>query len=268
MFEPSRSGVTLLHDQRDLTMSQDATSPRSPSGEVNLSGGEEAGQPQVLVVDDDRRLLAALRRGLSLRGFNVGLARDAGEALGYLRARWPDIIVLDIMMPGMDGLSLCRLVRETEATPILMLTARDSVVDRVAGLEAGADDYLVKPFAFDELVARIQALLRRTRPSAPAIERLSYADLMLDRKTWTVTRAGERLVLTATEFRLLEQFMRAAEQVKTREELLVGLWGEDSPVESNVIDVHIANLRQKLETGGQPRLVQTIRGVGYMLKKE
>jgi two-component system response regulator MprA len=138
----------------------------------------------------------------------------------------------------------------------------------VAGLEAGADDYLVKPFAFDELVARIQALLRRTRPSPLQTERLSYADLTLDRKTWTVMRAGERLVLTATEFRLLEQFMRAPEQVKTREELLVGLWGEDSPVESNVIDVHVANLRQKVEAGGQPRLVQTIRGVGYMLKKE
>jgi two-component system response regulator MprA len=249
-------------------MSQDVTSLRSPSGEVTPSAVEDTGQPRVLVVDDDRRLLAALRRGLSLRGFNVGLARDAGEAIGYFRARWPQIIVLDIMMPGMDGLSLCRLVRETEAIPILMLTARDSVGDRVAGLEAGADDYLVKPFAFDELVARIQALLRRTRPSPLQTERLSYADLTLDRKTWTVMRAGERLVLTATEFRLLEQFMRAPEQVKTREELLVGLWGEDSPVESNVIDVHVANLRQKVEAGGQPRLVQTIRGVGYMLKKE
>ena len=250
-------------------MSQDFVSPRSVSGGPGSSSDLDGGQPHVLVVDDDRRLLAALRRGLSLRGFNVGLARDAGEALGYLRGRWPDIIVLDIMMPGMDGLSLCRLVREMEEnTPILMLTARDSVPDRVAGLEAGADDYLVKPFALDELVARIQALLRRSRPSAPPTERLSYADLALDRKAWTAERGGERLTLTATEFRLLEQFVRFPEQVLTREELLAGLWGEGSPVESNVIDVHVANLRQKVETGGRPRLIQTIRAVGYMLKKE
>lgn len=248
-------------------MSYDAINPRSTSGGPGSSGSEGPGQPHVLVVDDDRRLLAALRRGLSLHGFNVGLARDSGEALGYLRGRWPDIIVLDIMMPGMDGLSLCRLVRETENTPILMLTARDSVPDRVAGLEAGADDYLVKPFAFDELVARMQALLRRSRPSAAPTERLSYADLSLDRKAWTVARGGEQLLLTATEFRLLEQLMRSPEQVLTREELLVGLWGEESPVESNVIDVHVANLRQKLEAGGRPRLIQTIRAVGYMLKE-
>jgi two-component system response regulator MprA len=249
-------------------MVQEPVSAWPVSGEANPSAGEESGEPRVLVVDDDRRLLAALRRGLSLRGFNVGLARDSGEAFGYLRGRWPNIIVLDIMMPGMDGLSLCRLVRETDAVPILMLTARDSVADRVAGLEAGADDYLVKPFAFDELVARLQALLRRSRPSVSPTERLSYGDLTLDRKTWTVARGGEQLTLTATEFRLLEQFMRFPEQVRTREELLGGLWGEDSPIESNVIDVHVANLRQKLEAGGRSRLIQTIRAVGYMLKKE
>jgi two-component system, OmpR family, response regulator MprA len=241
---------------------------RSVSGGPSSSGGEDSGQVHVLVVDDDRRLLTALQRGLSLRGFNVGLARDSGEALGYLQAQWPDIIVLDIMMPGMDGLSLCRLVRETESTPILMLTARDSVADRVAGLEAGADDYLVKPFAFDELVARVQALLRRSRPSVPPAERLSYADLVLDRKTWTAVRGGQPLILTATEFRLLEHFMRSPEQVLTREALLEGLWGEDSPVESNVVDVHVANLRQKLEAGDRPRLIRTIRAVGFMLKKD
>jgi two-component system response regulator MprA len=249
-------------------MSYDPTNPPSASGGLGSSGSEESRQPHVLVVDDDRRLLTALQRGLSLRGFNVGLARDSGQALGYLQGRWPDIIVLDIMMPGMDGLSLCRLVRETEGTPILMLTARDSVADRVAGLEAGADDYLVKPFAFDELVARIQALLRRSRPSAPPVERLSYSDLVLDRKTWSAKRGEQPLTLTATEFRLLEQFMRSPEQVLTREMLLAGLWGEDSPVESNVVDAHVANLRQKLEAGAQSRLIQTIRGVGFMLKRE
>lgn len=241
-------------------MANERTNPRS--------GDEGSEQARVLVVDDDRRLLTALQRGLSMRGFNVGLARDSGEALGYLQGQWPDIIVLDIMMPGMDGLSLCRLVRQTQNTPILMLTARDSVRDRVAGLEAGADDYVAKPFALDELIARIQALLRRSRPSVPPPERLSYADLVLDRKAWTAVRGGQPLTLTATEFRLLDKFMRSPEQVLTREELLAGFWGEDSPVESNVIDVHVANLRQKLETGGRSRLIRTIRAVGYMLKKD
>ncbi len=225
-------------------------------------------RPRVLVVDDDQRLLSALRRGLSLRGFEVGLARDAGQAATYLQGRWPDVIVLDIMMPGMDGIGLCRVVRETTAVPILMLTALDGVPDRVAGLEAGADDYLVKPFAFDELVARIQALLRRARPDAAKTERLSYADLALDRRTWSALRAGNPLSLTAKEFRLLEYFLRSPEQILTREEIMAAVWGDESPVESNVVDVHVANLRQKLESDGRPRLIRTVRGVGYMLRQE
>ncbi len=232
------------------------------------SPGNDSWRPHVLVVDDDRELLAALERGLSLSGFDVGVTRDSGEALVYLRGRRPDIIVLDIMMPGMDGLSLCRLLRESETIPIIMLTALDSVRDRIAGIEAGADDYLVKPFVFDELVVRIQALLRRSWPTPPPKERLSYADLTLNRATWTATRGEHHLPLTATEFRLLEQFMRTPEQVRTREELLLGLWGEDPSVEDHVIDVHVANLRQKLEAAGGPPLIQTIRGVGYMLKQE
>jgi len=239
------------------------------SNRSDLSHGESLARPRVLVVDDDKRLLAALRRGLSLRGFDVGLARDAGQALGYLQARWPDIIVLDIMMPGMDGLTLCHLIRKNAAIPILMLTARDSVPDRVAGLEAGADDYLVKPFAFDELVARIQALLRRARPEPSESERLSYANLSLDRKSWTALYGGEPLSLTAKEFRLLEHFMCSPEQVLTREKILAAVWGEEwLATDSNVVDVHIANLRQKLEAGGRPRLIQTVRGVGYILKVE
>jgi two-component system response regulator MprA len=209
-----------------------------------------------------------MRRGLSLRGFDVGLARDSGQALGYLQAAWPDIMVLDVMMPGMDGLSLCKLVRENSSLPILMLTARDSVPDRVAGLEAGADDYLVKPFDLDELVARIRALLRRTRLDVAEHERLSYADLSLDRKLWAASRGGKALSLTATEFRLLEQFMRRPEQVLTRDDIIAALWGEDRPAESNVVDVHVASLRQKLEAEDAPRLIQTIRGVGYSLRKE
>jgi two-component system response regulator MprA len=234
----------------------------------DLSPGTRSRRPHVLVVDDDRELLAALERGLSLSGFDVGVARDSGEALVYMRGRRPDVIVLDIMMPGMDGLSLCRLVRETEAIPIIMLTALDSVRDRIAGIEAGADDYLVKPFVFDELVVRIRALLRRSWPTPPSKERLSYADLTLNRATWTAMRGEETLSLTATEFRLLGQFMEAPEQVRTREELLLGLWGEDPSVEAHVVDVHVANLRQKLEAAGGPPLIRTIRGVGYILKKE
>lgn len=248
-------------------MSQVSVSPRRVSSGPDFSSGEASLRPHVLVVDDDRRLLAAMRRGLWLRGFDVALARDSGEALVYLRGRRPDLIVLDIMLPGMDGLNLCRMVHETVTVPVLMLTARDSVPDRVAGLEAGADDYLVKPFAFDELVARMHALLRRARPSSRPAERLAYADLTLDRKAWSVVRGGEWLTLTVTEFRLLEHLLRSPEQVLTREELLAGLWGEDSPVESDVIDVHVSNLRQKMEVGGRTRLIQTIRGVGYILRE-
>lgn len=230
--------------------------------------GQRKQATKLLVVDDDERLLAALHRGLSLRGFDVGLARDSAQALGYLQAQWPDAMVLDIMMPGMDGLSLCRLVRETSTLPILMLTARDSVPDRVAGLQAGGDDYLVKPFALDELVARLEALLRRARPQAgPKPDKLFYADVRLDRKTWSAARGSEPLSLTATEFRLLEHLLRQPGEVYTREDLIVGLWGEDYPGESNVIDVHVANLRQKLEEGGRTRLIQTVRGVGYSLRE-
>jgi two-component system response regulator MprA len=245
-------------DNTDSASSSARATPSDP-------GGRRA--TRVLVVDDDERLLTALRRGLSLHGFDVGLARDSGQAFGYLQAAWPDIMVLDVMMPGMDGLSLCKLVRENSSLPILMLTARDSVPDRVAGLEAGADDYLVKPFDLDELVARIRTLLRRARSDVPERERLSYADLSLDRKLWAASRAGKALSLTATEFRLLEQFMRHPGQVLTRDDIMTALWGEDCPAESNVVDVHVANLRQKLEAEGARRLIQTVRGVGYSLRK-
>ncbi len=228
---------------------------------------EGSERPHVLVVDDDQELLVSLERGLSLCGFDVGLARDSGEALVYLRGRRPAVVVLDIMMPGMDGLSLCQVIRETEAIPIIMLTALDSVRDRISGIKAGADDYLVKPFVFDELVVRIQALLRRSSPTPPSKERLSYADLTLDPATWTAKRGEKNLPLTATEFRLLQQFLRTPEQVQTRNDLLLGLWGEDPSVEDHVVDVHVANLRQKLEAAGGPPLIQTIRGVGYILKE-
>lgn len=224
--------------------------------------------PDVLLVDDDERLLRSLRRGLSLRGFEVALAYNADEALERFETRLPDIIVLDIMMPGIDGIGLCRLIRERSDVPILMLTARDSVPDRVTGLQAGADDYLIKPFAFDELVARIQALLRRTQPRPTQSGRLFYANLALDLKSWTASCSGKPLVLTAKEFRLLEHFMRNPEQVLTREDILTAVWGKEwADTESNVVEVHVAHLRQKLEATGCPRYIHTIRSVGYMLKR-
>jgi two-component system response regulator MprA len=227
-----------------------------------------ATEPRVLLVDDDPRLLLALRRALSLKGFAVETAKDAGEALRYIEQRWQDVIVLDVMMPVVDGLSLCRLIRDRVPSPILMLTALDSVPDRVAGLEAGADDYLTKPFATEELIARIQALLRRARPDQARIVTLAYSDLALNTGTWEASRAGRRLALTSKEFRILESLMRAPERVLTREEILNAAWQDEDAVESNVVDVHMASLRNKLEADGAPRVIQTIRGVGYALRTE
>jgi two-component system response regulator MprA len=222
-------------------------------------------QPVVLLVDDDERLLGALRRGLTLRSFQVETACNADEALSQIQARRPDVIVLDIVMPGMDGLNLCRLVRDRYTCPILMLTARDAVPDRVAGLEAGADDYLVKPFDLQELVARLRALLRRaSAESAP--EQIVLGDLTLEPRRWLARRADEPLALTATEFRLLELFMRSPGHVLTREDILASLRGDEwLGTESNIVDVHVGNLREKLEAGGRPRIIKTVRGVGYAL---
>jgi two-component system response regulator MprA len=221
-----------------------------------------------LLVDDDTRLLTALRRALSLKGFEVETAKDAGEALRYIEQRWGDVIVLDVMMPVVDGLSLCRLIRDRVQSPILMLTALDSVTDRVAGLESGADDYLTKPFATEELIARIQALLRRARPEQARIVTLSFGDLSLNTGTWEAARAGRRLGLTSKEFRILEALMRSPDRVLTREDILGAAWQDEEAVESNVVDVHVASLRNKLEADGAPRVIQTIRGVGYTLRAE
>jgi two-component system response regulator MprA len=227
-----------------------------------------AGEPRVLLVDDDPRLLLALRRALSLKGFAVETARDAGEALRFIEQSWGDIIVLDVMMPVVDGIALCRLIRDRVQSPILMLTALDSVPDRVAGLEAGADDYLTKPFATEELIARIQALLRRARPEQARVMTLSFNDVALNTGTWEASRAGRRLTLTSKEFRILEALMRAPDRVLTREDILSAAWQDEEAVESNVVDVHMASLRGKLESEGDSRIIQTIRGVGYALRTE
>ncbi|MEO8456702.1 MAG: response regulator transcription factor [Chloroflexota bacterium] len=225
--------------------------------------------PRVLLVDDDEALLAALDLALTRRGFRVVTAREAGEAFGRLEDSGEvDLIVLDVMMPGMDGVTLCRLLRDRTSTPLLMLTARDAVADRIAGLEAGADDYLQKPFDLDELVARLLALRRRARQSqGPEQAERAYQDLTLDSRTWSVKRGKRNLGLTPTEFRILELLLQSPETVRKREDLMRTIWGENwVEADSGTLEVHIANLRQKLERGGEARLIHTIRGVGYVLK--
>jgi two-component system response regulator MprA len=223
--------------------------------------------PRILAVDDDPKILSLMRRGLAFAGYAVDLAPDGETALTVARDRPPDLVVLDVMLPGMDGLEVCRRLRAGEPNlPILMLTAKDRVPDRVAGLDAGADDYLVKPFAFDELLARIRALLRRARPLEG--DQLSFADLTLDPRTREVFRGDRSIDLTTREYDLLEFFLRHPRQVLSRDQLFQGVWGSDFLGGSNVIDVSVMRLREKLEAGGEPRLIQAIRGVGYSLREE
>ncbi len=227
---------------------------------------------RILVVDDDAAVRESLRRALGLESYDVELAGDGAEALVRLRGR-PDVdalavdaIVLDVSMPHVDGLEVCRqLRREGNAVPILMLTARDEVADRVAGLDAGADDYVVKPFALEELLARLRALLRRAAPDDTAV--LHFADLDLDPATRLATRAGDPIELTRTEFALLELFLHNPRQVLSRSVIFERVWGYDFGFGSNSLDVYIGYLRRKTEDGGKTRLIQTIRGVGYALRE-
>ena len=221
--------------------------------------------PRVLVVDDDRSVAEMLRRNLAYEGFAVDVALDGTAALDLTRDRQPELIVLDRMLPGLDGLEVLRRLRAAgDATPVLMLTARDSVDDRVAGLEGGADDYLVKPFAFRELLARIHALLRRGHGETHEV--LRFADVTLDTGTRLAQRAGETIELSTTEYELLAYFMRHPNQVLTRPQLMERVWGYDFAGESNVLEVYVGYLRRKLEDGGRPRLIQTVRGAGYVLR--
>jgi len=222
-------------------------------------------RPRVLVVDDDRKITAALRRGLTYEGYTVDVANAGAEALAMVRDSHPDVVVLDIMMPGIDGLDVCRLIRRTNNVPILMLTAKDEVPDRVAGLDAGADDYLVKPFAFEELLARLRALLRRREPQKTT--ELRFADLSLDTRSRTATRGDRKIELTTTEYKLLEFFLSRPGEVLSRETILEKVWGYDFEGESNVLEVYVRYLRSKLECAGEPRLIHTIRGAGYVLKE-
>lgn len=221
----------------------------------------------VLVVDDDQKLLKMLRRTLVYEGFNVSTAADGREALQAVCTQRPDVIVLDWMLPELSGLDVLQALRaDRNETPILMLTARDAIEDRVEGLEQGADDYLIKPFAPAELVARVNALLRRS--GASAREAFSFADLELDPISREGRRGGRPFTLSPTEFTLLRLLMRHPRQVLERGQILSNVWGPDFSGDDNIIEVYISYLRKKTEDGGEPRLIQTIRGVGYVLREE
>ena len=221
---------------------------------------------RAVVIDDDERLLGVIKRGLRLHGFEVTTFADPQEGLTFLESRPTDVVVLDVMMPDLDGVSLCRCLRQTKATPILMLSARDNVPDRILGLESGADDYVTKPFEIAELAARLRALVRRTERDN-AEEKLTYGDLVIDVRRHQVTRGGKPISLTPTEYRLLEYFMRNPEAVLARDAVLLSVWGYEGG-ESNFLDVHVGHLREKLEAGGLPRLIQTVRAFGYALQKD
>jgi two-component system, OmpR family, response regulator MprA len=224
-------------------------------------------QMKILVVDDERAVRESLRRALELEGYEIELAVDGVDALEKLEGPvLPDAMILDVLMPRIDGLEVCRRVRASgNRLPVLMLTARNAVENRVAGLDAGADDYVTKPFALEELRARIRALLRRT--ATDATETLRFADLELDTGTREVRRGGELIDLTRTEFSLLELFLRNPRQVLTRSVIFERVWGYDFGFASNSLDVYIGYLRRKTEAGGEPRLIQTVRGVGYALRE-
>jgi two-component system response regulator MprA len=220
---------------------------------------------RILVVDDEAAVRSAIRRALTYDGYEVDVAADGAEALTSMAATPPDALVVDVLMPRLDGLELCRRLREAgDHIPILILTARHLVSDRVAGLDAGADDYLVKPFALEELLARIRALLRRTTGS---VDVLHFADVTLDHGSRIVTRNQRRIETTRTEFALLELFMRNPRQVLTRDLIFERVWGYEIGANSNSLEVYVGYLRRKLEADGESRLVHTVRGVGYVMRE-
>jgi len=222
---------------------------------------------RILVVDDEPAVREAVERALRLEGHDVSLATDGQEALGALDKRPPDAVVLDVLMPRVDGLELCRRMRRRgDRTPVLMLTARDAVSDRVAGLDAGADDYLIKPFALEELLARVRALLRRAGPGE-VDGPLRFSDLTLDPLAHEVKRGDRVIDLTRTEFLLLDLFLRHPRQVMTRSVIFENVWGYDFGPRSNSLEVYMGYLRRKTEADGEPRVLHTVRGVGYVLRE-
>jgi len=244
----------------------------APGPPLSHPGGGRAGRPsaKVLVAEDDRSVRESLRRSLTFNGFEVSVAVDGADALAQLHRSRPDALVVDVMMPRVNGLEVCRILRAGgDDLPILALTARDAVADRVAGLDAGADDYLTKPFALEELLARLRALLRRrATPAATAAEpHLAFADLTLDTTTREVSRGNRPVRLTRTEFALMEMLLRNARTVLTRERILEEVWGFDFATTANSLEVYVGYLRRKTEADGEPRLLHTVRGVGYVLRE-
>ncbi|WP_336784776.1 response regulator transcription factor [Paenibacillus sp. MMO-177] len=225
----------------------------------------------IMVVDDDEKITSLLRRSLAFEGYEVSTASNGMEGLKLLLTADPDMLILDVMMPQVDGWEVCRRVREGGSTvPILMLTAKDDISDRVKGLDAGADDYLIKPFALEELLARVRALLRRKsdRMDESSSNKIVFEDLALDLDSREAIRSGRRIELTAKEYDLLLLFMQNPRRVLTRDAIMEKIWGYDFSGESNVLEVYIAMLRQKLEEGGAKRIIQTVRGTGYVLRGE
>jgi len=220
---------------------------------------------RVLIIEDDEGILRVLRRALTYEGYQVETALDGETGLKKAREWRPDLLILDLMLPGMDGLEVTQRLRTEGNIPILMLTAKDTITDRVLGLDAGADDYMTKPFELDELMARVRALLRRTQLERAPV--LTFNDLTLDTSTRLASRRGRTITLTAKEYDLLELFMRHPRQVMTRELIFDRGWGYDFGGESNVLEVYIRYLRQKLENEGEPRRIHTVRGVGYVLRE-
>ncbi|SHE13910.1 sigma-54 dependent response regulator [Chlamydia abortus] len=223
-----------------------------------------------MVIDDDEKITSMLRRSLVFEGYGVETANDGQEGLKKILQQDPDLIILDVMMPKVDGWEVCRRIRESGMnTPILMLTAKDEIADRVKGLDLGADDYLVKPFALEELLARVRSLLRRrTERSEQSSNRISFEDIILDTDTREVIRSGRRIELTTKEFDLLHLFMQNPKRVLSRDVIMDKIWGYDYSGESNVLEVYIALLRQKTEEHGGSRIIQTVRGAGYVLRGE
>ena len=226
-------------------------------------------KPRVLVVDDDRAVRDSLRRSLEFNGYEVVLAADGAEGLVAVGAQHPDVVVVDVMMPRLDGIETTRALRAAgNDVPVLVLTARDAVGDRVEGLDAGADDYLTKPFALEELLARLRALLRRVVPDEDGeSEVLSFADLTMDVASRDVSRGGRAIELTRTEFTLLEMFLRRPRRVLDRSFILEEVWGYDFPTSANSLEVYVGYLRRKTEAEGEQRLLHTVRGIGYVLKE-
>jgi two-component system response regulator MprA len=220
---------------------------------------------KILVIEDDEEILKFIKRGLAYEGYQVETATDGQSGLTLARNSPPDLVVLDLMLPGIDGLEVCRRLRAGGNTPVIILTAKDTVNDRILGLDMGADDYMTKPFELDELLARIRALLRRAQPTQPQI--LSYADISLDTGTRQAMRNNRVIPLTAKEYELLELFLRHPRQVLSREMIFDQVWGYDFGGESNIIEVYIRYLRQKLEAEGERRLIHTVRGMGYVLRE-